>query len=177
MLYTGRLDAEKEMDVWMRAAAIVREKADVQFLIGGQGIERQRLEQLARTLGIDTDVHFTGYVSHEDFADVYSLAQVYCVTSRVELQSIATLEALASGLPAVGVAAQALPELIHDGENGFLAPPGDSSALAAALIAILQDDSQRARMGKHSRDIALRHGLDQTIDAYEDFLLTVANQA
>ena len=177
VLYTGRLDAEKEMDVWMRAAAIVREKADVQFLIGGQGTERQRLEQLARTLGIDTDVHFTGYVSHEDFADVYSLAQVYCVTSRVELQSIATLEALASGLPAVGVAAQALPELIHDGENGFLAPPGDSSAIAAALIAILQDDSQRARMGKHSRDIALRHGLDQTIDAYEDFLLTVANQA
>jgi 1,2-diacylglycerol 3-alpha-glucosyltransferase len=177
VLYTGRLDAEKELDVWLRAAAIVRETADVQFLIGGQGTERRRLEELVRSLGMDGVVRFTGHVSASDFADVYSLAQVYCITSRVELQSIATLEALASGLPAVGVSARALPELIHEGKNGLLAPPGDSPAIATALLAILGDDQERARMGMHSRDIALHHGLDETVEAYEDFLQAVANQA
>jgi glycosyltransferase involved in cell wall biosynthesis len=177
VLYTGRLDAEKEMDVWLRAAAIVLRSADAQFLVGGHGTERSKLERLSRDLGIEPQVHFAGYLDDSEFAEIYSLAQVYCITSRVELQSISTLEALASGLPAVAVAAQALPEIVHDGDNGFLVAPGDSARIASALLDILQNDALRARMSGRSREVALRHGLPQTVDAYEDFLLSAAHQA
>jgi glycosyltransferase involved in cell wall biosynthesis len=177
VLYTGRLDAEKEMDVWLRAAAIVLRSADVQLLVGGNGPERTKLEKLSRDLGIQSHVCFAGYLDDWEFAGIYSLAQVYCITSRVELQSISTLEALASGLPVVAVAAGALPEIVHDADNGFLVPPGDTVRIASALLDILEHDSLRARMGERSRNVALRHSLPQTVDAYEDFLLSAPHQA
>ena len=105
VLYTGRLDAEKQMDVWLHAAAVLTRALDVQFLVGGKGSERTRLEALAQELGLDGRLHFFGYLSDEEYPQVYRLADAFCITSEVELQSIATLEAIASGVPAVGVRA------------------------------------------------------------------------
>lgn len=170
VLYTGRLDAEKEMDVWLRAAAALRRTRDAQFLVGGEGAERKHLEALARTLGLEQHVHFIGYLTDEEFPAVYSLASLYCITSRVELQSISTLEAIASGLPVVAVAAGALPELVRHGENGLLTPPGQPDAIAAACAYLLSGEQERRAMGMHSRTIALGHTLESTVVAYEEFL-------
>jgi glycosyltransferase involved in cell wall biosynthesis len=170
VLYTGRLDAEKEMDVWLRAAAIVARSMNVQFLVGGNGSDRIALEAMSLELGLRDHVRFGGYLSDDDFPRVYNLAAVYCITSRVELQSISTLEAIASGLPVAGVDGGALPELIHDGENGALCPPGDERALAEALFRMLADEGNRARMGQRSRETAISHALEATVSAYEEFL-------
>jgi 1,2-diacylglycerol 3-alpha-glucosyltransferase len=171
VLYTGRLDAEKRMDVWLQAAALLSKQVDVQFLIGGHGSERPRLEQLCRSLGLDERLHFFGYLSEDEYPLVYHLADVFCLTSEVELQSIATLEAISSGLPAVGVRAGALPEIIRDGENGYLADSGDVPALARGLHRILSDAPRKREMGQCSRTIAEQHDLGTTIRRYEELLM------
>ncbi len=170
VLYTGRLDAEKQMDVWLRAAAVLVRALDVQFLVGGKGSERARLEALSRELGLEGRLHFFGYLADDEYPLVYRLADAFCVTSEVELQSISTLEAIASGVPAVGVRAGALPELIRDGENGFLADPGDSIGIARNLHRLFSNRDRLSEMGRCSRTISEQHDLNQTVARYEVIL-------
>jgi len=170
VLYTGRLDADKDMQTWLRAAALLCRTVDAQFVVGGNGTDRSRLESLSRELGLDGRVRFIGYLPEESFPRVYRLADVYCITSPVELQSITTLEAIASGLPVAAARAGALPELVSDGQNGFLFEPGDSGCAARAMALLLQNEERRRSMSLNSRAIALRHEVTRTIAAYEKFL-------
>jgi glycosyltransferase involved in cell wall biosynthesis len=170
VLYTGRLDAEKQMDVWLRAAARLCESVEVEFLVGGQGSDRDRLEALARELGIADRMCFFGYLPEEEFAAVYRAADVFLVTSPVELQSISTLEAAASGLPIVGVRAGALPELVQNGRNGYVVEPGDWRAASAALASILLSSRKRDEMAAQSRAIAAEHEVTASIRQYDQFL-------
>ena len=170
VLYTGRLDAEKQMDVWLRAAAAAARQVDVQFVVGGEGTERPRLEQMARDLGIEDRTRFIGYVSDQEFPSLYRMADVFFITSPVELQSITALEALASGLPIVAVEARALPELVHHAYNGYLVAPGDWQAAGSTLADLLLDEQRRSTMGIASREMALEHDLHRTIERYERLL-------
>jgi 1,2-diacylglycerol 3-alpha-glucosyltransferase len=170
ILYTGRLDAEKQMGVWLRAAARLSARAPAQFVVGGNGSDRAHLESLATEIGLSNDVRFPGFVSDEEHPDLYRLADVYFITSPVELQSISTLEAMASGLPVVAVRAGALPELVRDGENGFLVEPEDDRQAAECLASLVTNDEKRLAYGSASRRIALGHDLRQSVKAYEQFL-------
>jgi glycosyltransferase involved in cell wall biosynthesis len=176
VLYTGRLDAEKQMDVWLRAADALRHRIDVQFVVGGRGTELERLRRTARELGIEADVRFTGYLEDAEYPELYRIADVYFITSPVELQSICTLEATASGLPVVGVAAGALPELVRDAENGYCVEPGDWRAAAEALYRLASNPSLRASMGRASRLVAEQHTLGRSVERYERFLSRTANR-
>jgi len=176
VLYTGRLDAEKQMDVWLQAAAEVVKTLDVQFVATGQGTDAPRLEKITKSLGLGKHVSFVGIVAENDFPGIYCLANVYFITSPVELQSISTLEAVASGLPVVAVHAGALPELVHHEENGYLVAPGDWWAAAVALAAILSDVNLSHKMSIASRRIGAAHDLIGTIDSYENLLQQAAGR-
>lgn len=167
VLYTGRLDAEKDMATWLRAAARVASVADVQFGVGGEGTDRARLQELANSLGIGERTRFFGYVRLEDLPHLYRLASLYFITSAVELQSITTLEAAATGLPVVAARSAALPELVRPGGNGFLVEPGADAEAAAAISRILADNQTRANMARESRAVALGHDSERTVDRYE----------
>jgi glycosyltransferase involved in cell wall biosynthesis len=174
VLYTGRLDAEKQMDVWLRAAQEVAYVHDVQFLVGGRGTDDSRLRALAERVGLARRLHFMGYLDDSVYPAVYRLADVYCITSPVELQSISTLEAVASGLPVVAVRAGALPELVLDGENGYCVEPGNHQETARAIMILLRDDDKRVQMGRRSRAVALGHEVDRCVEAYESLLMAAA---
>lgn len=169
VLYTGRLDAEKQMDVWLEAARSLRD-LEVQFVVGGDGGDRLRLERMAQEPGLAGRVRFIGFLDDEVFPALYRLAAAYFITSPVELQSIATLEAMASGLPVVACRSGALPELVHQAHNGWLFQPGDWSAAANGLRRILTDRAKAADMGHRSIELAARHRLEESIAAYEQFL-------
>lgn len=168
VLYAGRLDAEKRMDVWLKgAAALKRMGVQARFLIVGDGSERDKLESDAAELGIADDVVFAGFLDDDDYARAYSLASVFAIASPAELQSIVTLEAAASGLPIVAVNAGALPELVGEGGNGWLFADGDAEGIARALARVLANPLAAARMGERSRQIAERHGIERSITKYE----------
>jgi glycosyltransferase involved in cell wall biosynthesis len=89
------------------------------------------------------------------------------MASTAELQSIVTMEAMASGLPVVAVNAMALPELVHDGENGYLFSDGDSQMFAEKVIAILSNQAIRAEMSKKSLEIIKDHDISEVVGKFE----------
>jgi glycosyltransferase involved in cell wall biosynthesis len=174
VLYAGRLDADKCMEVWLQAIPRVLEKIDAHFVVGGDGNERGRLERLSRELGVGDAVTFVGFLSEQDYPRLFSMADVFAISSPAELQSVVTLEAAASGLPIVAARAGALPEIVADGRNGRLVEPGDSSSFAEAIIQVLDDPRGRAAMARASRKVALEHDLQRTVEKYEEIYLEVS---
>jgi glycosyltransferase involved in cell wall biosynthesis len=100
----------------------------------GDGGERDYLEKLALELGIASNVQFRGHITDKELPAAYERATLFAMPSIAELQSIATMEAMASGRPVVAADAMALPHLVHDGDNGYLFPPDDVEATGARLI-------------------------------------------
>lgn len=168
ILFVGRLTTEKHIDVVLAALAKLDPALDVTFDIVGGGDQRAKLEALAQQLGVAARVAFHGHASDDDLRDLYSRASVFAIASIAELQSIATMEAMASGLPIVAANAVALPHLVHEGENGYLFTPGDADELAARLTDVLTAaPEERRRMQQASLDAVAMHDITRTLDTFE----------
>jgi glycosyltransferase involved in cell wall biosynthesis len=98
---------------------------------------------------------------------LYRAANLFAIASTCEVQSLPTLQAVATGLPVVAAEAMALPELVDDGINGYLVPPGDVQATVEAMLRILGDRALAAQMGEASLAIAQPHEETHTFDLYE----------
>ncbi|MGE5415148.1 MAG: glycosyltransferase [Acidobacteriota bacterium] len=175
VLYVGRIDPEKSIKTLLQAAPMVLANCKVHFVLCGNGkavnsikrrIDRHHLEQ-----------HFTflGPFDHEssDLPRVYQTASCFVIPSPYESQSIVTLEAMASGLPVVAAASGALPELVGDGENGFLFNPGDPGDLAMKLNMLLDNTEMRKRMGLCSLEKVVQHNLEENLHKIEEIYTRV----
>ncbi len=139
-----------------------------QLELVGDGPERARWTALTENLGVTDRVRFRGFLSEEELLAAYAHAAVFCMPGIAELQSLVTLEAMASGLPVVAADAMALPHLVRPGRNGWLYAPGDLAQLSTRLAALLTDPTLRRRMGASSLDIVAEHALGATLDRFED---------
>ena len=165
-LFVGRVDAEKRLDVLLRALPELG-REDVQLAIAGQGEALGELKRLASQLGQTDRVHFLGFVADEELPALLNSVDLFAMPSEAELLSIATLEAMAAGRPVLAARAQALPELVEPGRNGYLFRPGDPGD-AARFMAELVDHPQRwAAMGQASQERAWQHSLENTVTRYE----------
>jgi len=176
LLYVGRLDKEKRIDLILRALPDILRVTSVHLVLAGIGKEKQKLEELTEKLGIQKAVTFTGFVPDEDLQNIYRIADIFVIAGIAELQSIVTMEAMASGLPVVAVNAMALPELVHDGENGYLFSDGDKQMLAEKIIAILTNQTMRTQMSKKSLEIIKDHDINKIIEKYESIYNEIINR-
>ena len=168
ILSVGRLTSEKRIDVTLRAIAALDPSIRVRFDIVGGGDQRKHLEQLVQKLGLQDRVHFLGKIDEDQLVDAYSRASVFVISSIAELQSIATMEAMASGLPVIAADAVALPHLVHHGENGYLFEPDNHAELAARLTEVLTAEPEEwLRMQRASLDGVLVHDITRTLDTFE----------
>ncbi|MFI6574996.1 glycosyltransferase [Nocardiopsis sp. NPDC050513] len=167
IVFVGRLDVEKRIDDTVRALARVVPEHDAQLVLAGTGQRELELRALAAELGIADRVRFLGFVPDEDLPLVYATGDVFAIAGVAELQSIATLEAMSSGLPVLAADAMALPHLVEEGRNGFLFPPGDVDVLADRLRTVLGSDDRRRAMGGASREMALRHDHHRSLERFE----------
>lgn len=174
LLYTGRLDYEKNIPTIIRAFHQLRRHLDVHLVLTGRGAERDILQTLISTLNLNEHVTLTGYLSDDEYPLIYGLADCFVHAGVAELQSIVALEAIASGLPLVVANAMALPELVMEGGNGHLFEPDDVDGLSHCLWNIFNHSEVRKRMGHESRVLAEQHSLHHTarqyIALYEDML-------
>jgi glycosyltransferase involved in cell wall biosynthesis len=164
--FVGRLDREKRLERLIAAFARL-DTPNAQLVLVGHGKERDRLESVASKHGLGGNVIFTGFIPDEDLPLAYAACDVFCMPGTAELQSIATLEAMATGRPVVAAAALALPHLVVEGVNGQLYKPADLDALAACLDRLLGDAELRQRMGRRSLELVAAHSHLATLDAYE----------
>jgi len=167
LLWVGRLDKDKNVDMTLHAVARALKKVNFHFVIAGVGAEQENLEDLAKKLKIQKHVTFAGFVPDKDLPSLYKIANCFAIAGIAELQSIVTMEAMASGLPIIGVNATALPELVHDGKNGFLFEIGDVNTYANSIVKIFSDEKLRERMSKASLDIIKKHDINKTIAEFE----------
>lgn len=168
IVFVGRITGEKQIDVLLKAAALLPAELDAKVEIVGGGDQLKNLQQLARELGIADRVTFTGYVTDEELRAAYHRAAVLAMPSIAELQSIVTMEAMASALPVVAADAMALPHLVHDGQNGYLFEPGNVQDLAEKLRLVLEASPEAYERMKHeSIRIVAAHDIDRTLDTFE----------
>jgi glycosyltransferase involved in cell wall biosynthesis len=168
IVFVGRLTAEKQVDVILHAMTKLDPALDTTFDIIGGGDQRKQLENLANQLGIGDRVTFHGRIADEELRALLTRASLFVIASIAELQSIATMEAMASGLPVVAADAVALPHLVHDGENGYLFTPGDADDLAARLTDVLTaEPAEYERMQRASLDGVAIHDINRTLDTFE----------
>ena len=168
ILFVGRITGEKQIDVLLRALTLLPAELDAKVEIVGGGDQKRNLEHLAVELGIADRVTFTGYVTDDELRDAYHRASVLAMPSIAELQSIVTMEAMASALPIVAANAMALPHLVHDGENGYLFAPSDPEDLAAKLRRVLEATPDKYRtMKEASIRLIAAHDIQRTISTFE----------
>lgn len=152
---TGELREHKGQEDFIRAAqTVARELADVEFVIAGEDTSprqeyRMHLEQLAGELGLQSRVHFTGWLT--DVAELLPALDVFVSSSRVEPFGLVMVEAMAAGVPVVATATGGAREIVEDGVTGKLVPVGDADALAVGVIALLKDEPKRLGMGEQAR--------------------------
>lgn len=169
VLFLGRLDYEKHIHNLIKAVAKLPKKLNTQVEIVGDGAERKHLEQLATELGIRENVHFMGHISEEELPKAYERATVFAMPSIAELQSIATMEAMASGRPVVAADAMALPHLVHDGDNGYLFPPDDVDVFSDRLKRVLTADHEELeRLSENSLHLIQSHDIQRTLTIFEE---------
>ncbi len=168
VLFLGRLDYEKHIHNLLKAVAMLPKKLNTQVEIVGDGGERKNLEQLALELGIAKQVKFLGHVTEEELPKAYERATVFAMPSIAELQSIATMEAMASGRPVVAADAMALPHLVHDGDNGYLFQPDDVQEFSDKLKKVLTaDQAELDRLSENSLYLIQSHDIERTISIFE----------
>jgi glycosyltransferase involved in cell wall biosynthesis len=154
----------KGHDAIMRAFASIRDQYPrVRYLIAGAGDDRPRLEALAGDLGIEGAVTFLGRIEEDELPALYRSCDVFALVSSFSMAPpqgegvpLAVLEAQASGKPVITSNADGSTESIVDGATGYLVDPGDHAAIAAHLVALLEDRDLRSRMGAAARKLAER---------------------
>jgi len=168
VLYTGRINEEKNMEVLINAIPYVLKKIDAHFLIcGGGGDYRLSLMEMAKEIGVFKNTTFPGFIDWKDYPNVYDLADVFVLTGESELQSLVTLEAVASGLPVVVVDEGATHELAEN-DNGLVFKSKDSKQMAECIVKILSDDKLRLKMSKNSLNLVKKHSMESVVRSYEE---------
>jgi len=160
------LVGHKDHATFLRAAReIVSKRNDVTFVVIGEGELRGDLLKLRRELGLENKVHFVGYLpSAEKFLPAFD---VFVLSSCMEGLGSVILDAFAAGVPVAATAAGGIPELIRDGETGLLAPVGNASALAAAIIRLLDNPVEAGQFVQRAKSfVADEFSVDQMAKGY-----------
>lgn len=159
----GRLDRRKGLDIAFHALADV---PGAVLHVVGEGSERAALVELARTLGIADRVQWTGHC--DDVRAPLTTAHAALSSARTEGLGIALLEAMACGRPVVALPVGGVPEFVHEGTTGWLAPHADAISLAATMRRAMQSSGELERRGQRARALVVeRYSLEAMREGYE----------
>lgn len=162
--WIGRMTGVKRSEDVLVAFRRLRERhGDACLCLVGDGPERERLERRAHELGIMRHCLFLGYQS--DVAPFYAAFDVLLLPSANEGTPVSAIEALAAGRPVVATRVGGVPDVVRDGEDGFLVEPGDLEALAERLALLAAEPERRRQMGDRGRRRVLaRYGVERLVD-------------
>jgi glycogen(starch) synthase len=175
-LCTGRLVAEKGFDLALEAfAALLPDFPALRLSIAGDGKCRPELEALAQRLGIEQSVRFMGWVARDEIPALINTATAVVIPSRWEEPfGLVALESAQMARPAIVTRVGGLPEIVLDGETGWVIQPANSAALAQAMRAVLDNPDESARRGAAARQRAAREfSGERMVGEYERMFETV----
>jgi glycosyltransferase involved in cell wall biosynthesis len=164
----GPFKPQKNLGDFLDAAALVqRERPDARFLIVGDGQGRPALEEKRRRLGLEKCVFMPGW--RRDIPDILRRTAVFVLTSLWEGLPRSLVEAMAAGVPSVVNGVDGCLDVVRDGRNGFLAPPGRPDLTAAKILALLRDPAAAGLVGERARaSIGDEFDMDGMVRAQEE---------
>ena len=166
LIHLSNFRPVKRVNDCIRILAEVRRHSNARLLMVGDGPDRGPAQHLAAQLGVQQHVDFLG--KQNQVARLIRLAHVLLMPSDMESFGLAALEAMSCGVPAIGTRVGGVPELITDGEDGFLEKVGDIAGQAARAVQLLTDDALHERMSAAARKTALtRFCTERIIPQYE----------
>jgi glycosyltransferase involved in cell wall biosynthesis len=162
--WIGRMTAVKRTDDVLLAFKRLRDSGvDACLCMVGDGPDREQLERRAHELGVVRDTLFLGY--QEDVAPFYAAFDALVLPSGNEGTPVSAIEALAAGRPVVATRVGGVPDVVRDGEDGFLVEAGATDELADRLARLARDPSLREQMGKEGRARVLpRYAVDRLVE-------------
>jgi len=162
--WIGRMTAVKRTDDVLVAFKRLRDDGvDAVLCMVGDGPDRPQLEQRAHELGIARDTLFLGY--QEDVAPFYAAFDALVLPSSTEGTPVSAIEALAAGRPVVATRVGGVPDVVVEGEDGFLVEPGATDDIAARLAQLARDPKLREQMGRAGRERVLpRYAVGRLVD-------------
>jgi len=175
LLYVGSLEARKGLDVLLEALkAVVQTRPKTMLTVIGGG-DQTPYRQLCARLQITDNVQFLGFQSAEQIAKHHLESQMFVLPSGNENSPNTLAEAMVSGLPVIASAVGGIPSMVEQGQTGWLVPPRHPAELANAILQLLNDPEQRARLGQAARQCARdrhlpEHVAAQTMEAYQEIL-------
>lgn len=171
LLYVGRVAGEKNLGLLMDAWRAVPSRDDCRLLIVGDGPLRPKLEAVG-----DPYTSFTGYLYGEELARIYASADLFVFPSLTDTFGNVLLEAMASGLPAIGFDAQGTRDNVQDGITGRVLPDISRQALTDGLQNLIVDDETRRTMARAARAYAENQNWDDILNALRDFYLATCRE-
>lgn len=168
-LAIGRHVQQKGFDVLLEAFAssIDGIPSGFELVLAGDGSETPRLKELARSLGVSDRVDFVGRTDRPRTAALFRGCDFFVLPSRHEPMGIVNVEAMASGRPVLASRVGGVPEFVVDGRNGLLVEPGDSTALASAMVKLATDANLRESLGRQGQADAQRFDWTAVTDEYQ----------
>jgi len=164
----------KDYPMFLRSARRLKDAVpEAAFLLAGEGQLRDSLHALAQDLGIQNSVFFLGRC--ENVAGLLHISEACVLSSKAEGFSNSILEYMAAARPVVATNVGGAPEVIREGETGYLVPSGDDGRMAERLIALLRDTEKARRMGDKGRQVveeqfSCQAQLERTEDLYQRLL-------
>jgi glycosyltransferase involved in cell wall biosynthesis len=163
LIYSGRLGPEKSVDFLLRAFAGVAEAVKaVHLLVIGGGPEEESLKKLAAEIGVNDRVHFFGMVAYERIPQYLAMCDVFVTASVTEVHPLSVVEAMATGLPALGIHSVGVGDTIEDGITGILSSQ-NQAAFAAKMTRLCLDRNLRRKMGLAARKASEKYDIEHAI--------------
>jgi 1,2-diacylglycerol 3-alpha-glucosyltransferase len=181
VVFAGRLEAEKNLPLLVQAfATACRESATAHLLLVGEGRQRAALFAMAERFGVCDRVHFAGQLPYAQVPGVLRSCDIFATASVSEVHPLSVIEAMAAGLPVVGIRSPGLNETVREDETGILTQQ-DPAELAAALSRLIKDGPLRARLGHAAREASgsydIRHAAQVLVGHYRRLVQQARSRA
>lgn len=180
LIYVGRLGPEKNMPFLLRSfAGISQAYENARLLIVGDGPERDNMEDRAQTMGIQEKVVFTGMVPYEKLPGYLHIADAFVTASVTEVHPLSVIEAMAAGLPVLGIKSPGVGDTVQDGITGLLSTE-DLAAFTAKMVRMVAEDDLRRQMGNNAQEASQNYAIEKTtramIELYQETISIAHNR-
>ncbi len=167
-LHIGRIGFEKRINIVIDAMAeVVKKYPYARLSIVGDGPAKKSLKEQVKKLGLRDNIVFYGFIERIKLPEIYREHDVFVTASEMETQGLVLIEALASGLPIIGVDALAIPDVVHQGRTGFIARKRDYIKIAGYMMRFLEQPGLAKKLGKNARAEAKKHEIKKCLARLE----------
>ena len=178
LIYVGRLGPEKNLSFLLRSFAGAAKAYDnIGLLLVGDGPERDNLQDRTQHMGIANRVFFTGLVAYETLPRYLSMADAFVTASVTEVHPLSVIEAMAAGLPVLGIRSPGVADSIEDGVTGLLTEEEDLAMYTAKMVRLVTEHQQRREMGQRARQAAENYAIERTTLVMEERYRMVVEKA